>query len=691
MVFCCAWVALETYGLLCQRRSIEQIKAWAKTIPVQGQVPLTGMEARLSGRPRRKVVDHEGTTRVIYTWPSLIGMYRLRGQVRPGGTLLFLDTEPRETEDFRTPFLVANEDGIRVLPVGRLPPPPAPAEIREDLLAATRTAFAEPKLAELHRPLVIFPVVDRQGVITPTGAAISTTAQFSMAYTFRKRMAIDPRIVRRILIEDRCWSPGTILDQPKIDVCLKAIGASDYAIPRAEQRDGRWHIQLEVRQMANDRREKFELQVEDLKYLPGLIALKLFEYLGTPAPPGERELIAGCQFQHPEEAEYFSRVANGTIKTEAALDLHSRLLIPNPRWIAVWDYFLDRENPFNSITFGNLPSPQDPEVQNVLNLARRVAVNDPGNVQDVFLELLKLTPRYRGESHFHRQLISCAQSLHDDILVAEMLEIWKAENNSYESRIARAQELLKWTRQVGIALPPDDLTVIEQRRRERYRQAELELHQAQKLLPDGWQAHAEMIRIAAFFRKPWSEVHGHFENALRCCPDNERAWQNMMNAAYSFSGPQNADVIYRFANQCLDSGLWRLSVPQQVPDLLRGVAYDKDSRTMITSQIQTAGHWQVMERFYRLAQQQPSGAASFRHAQASFAYDAAISGHYAEARPVFDELDDHFSPRSIQPGLQGYAAKEKTDTILSRFKGEDEYLRLRALVHANTGPAQSSK
>ena len=613
LVLPCGLVLLEGFGIVCQRQSVQRIKAWAQSLPSDSKVSLKVLEAQLSGSPRRKAIAHQGTMRIVYTWPSVIGTYRLRGQVTRDGNILYLDTETDETEDFATPFLVANADGIRVVVPGEPPPSHEIPELNIDPWEETRFQFARPKVP-LQPGLVIFPIVDDQRAITTTGLALSTIAQYSLVYTPIRRMALNPRLVQQTLTDCECWLPGTILDQPKIDMCLKAVGAETYALSRIREQDGKWRVQIEVCRSGGEARAKIDRQANALNLVPGEIALGLFEHLKVVLSPEEIKVVAAPQ---------------------ASLTALSEI----------------RQN--------SAP-------------ARSLKGGDRSHVG--FIKMLKMTPSFRGDADFHQELVEMARGLKNDKLVDELLRIWRAEDNGYASRVARAQTLagFGWA-----ALQNEGLTqptpAMRQASRKLFEQAQAELEQALVLNPQGVDAHTEMIQGARGLEQPWPKIQAHLENALRLRPGHRLAWQYAARTT-GRRGPKNAANAYQFAEFCLANGKWR--EVQEVPDILRGAAYDPEKRTFDFRQFQSPEHWPLIQKYYRLAQQQQLDGLSLRWAQAHFAHVAAITGHYAEAAPVFDLLDLPFKSPPTPPNSSSGAA----DPVIYLFGSKIRYAELRDLV-----------
>lgn len=690
----CGFMLLEWYGQGCHQRTVERIKEWAQTVTEPQKVVLQEVEGHLSGTPRRKLIEHQGSQRIIYTWPSIIGIYRLRAQVRQDGSVLYLDTEPNEADDFATPFLVSNDDGIRVAVAGRLPPPHRSQENRIDLVAKSREVFSKPKPAS-ESGVVIFPVVDQQNVIVSTGPAISSTAQHSLAFTTHTRMVLDPRLVRRTLSTIGCWSPGTTIDESKIDPCLQNIGTLSYVLPRISKRNDFWKVQMEFHGKGSDQPIKLECEAKDLNVVPGAIALTLFEHLGETLSPEERQVVSEPQFKTAQDAEFFSRFADELRAVpETAAKFQPQLLVPNPRWVSAWDYYLDLGIPAADYS----PTPHFPQVASVRENATisrallKFSNTAARGTQRDFVELLKQASDLRGDAHYHRSLVSLALNQDDEALTNEMLKVWKAEDNSYPSRIARAQVLTEWAlRSRTVPGGPPLTPEMEQRLRERLLQAQEDLEQALLLNPEGADAHTELIRVANGLKLPWQQIHRHFEDAIRLSPDNEQAWANIMLALWTGTrklGPENADHMYQFANQCLDSGLWKLHVPQQVPDLLRGIAYDAPSKTYIYSQLRTPAHWLAMEKYWKQAQQQQFDETHLWITRANFARDAAIHGQYQAAAPLFDLLDRiavPSTPTTVNP------SKPSLDfLILSSFGRDEQYFDLRDRTHAVTRAGTAS-
>lgn len=541
VLLACA-AGFEGYGFLLRRQSIERIKSWAGKLPTDAQIQLPDLEQRLSGSPSRLIVDHEGSTRVVYGWPSLIGTYRLRVQVGRGGKVVYVDTEAGATDDFARPFLVSNADGVRIIDVRSVPASHQSPETKVGLVQATRDTFAVPIAPRLPAVLV-FPLVDDQRRITPTGPALATIAQYSLAFTPRRRMGIDPYSVNRLLIERDCWLPGTLLDDARIAACLKATGALTAAVTRASPSGKGWSIEIELQRKSHKQPVRITRQAPELNRIPGVIALAIFEHLQADLTPDEKTHVTQPQFTDGQAAENFARLA---ASDPSNLDpaFHTQLLADNPIWLAAWRIYMEA----GALVAGRFAAnPERPVICDHPALQICLHVHNPSAAG--YLALLKLAPDLRGDPRYYNALYQGAQSLNDEQLIAEVIANWRLEDRSYTSQVTRARILFGLAQATRIPRPQAAPVANSQAiARELFLNAQSELQAALQQNPSGSDVHAELIRVALVLDRPWSEIQEHFLAALAVDPQHARAWRYITDRPTRRWGPRYAAEIYQVAD-----------------------------------------------------------------------------------------------------------------------------------------------
>ena len=353
---------LEGTALFFHARSIEKLRLLGSSQMAGTPLRQTDVAAAVVGWPGLKKTRYRQFTMVVYTWSSVFGRYRLRALLRDNGDVVQVDADPVEEEDFTAPILTQEGDRVTVhnYSAPASPSDPvvasrtAPAAIR-DPLAAIEHFFSEP--AQIFPPgLICFPVIDEQSAVIAGGAAVSMIAQFSTTYTPRKRSALDPRQVRKTLVDSRCWNTNAIVDADRIDLCLAAANTSRCVITRLVREGEQRRLIVEFRAGSFGKNRSFvhDLKNETLRDFAPLIVYDVFESLQEKLTEEERTWIRTPQFQTEEDAIAFVEFA--VIRRDDPQQLqrfHDTRLAQNPDWIAGWDLLMDHDS---DTVFDDVPS-----------------------------------------------------------------------------------------------------------------------------------------------------------------------------------------------------------------------------------------------------------------------------------------------------------------------------------------------
>ncbi|MDB5390608.1 MAG: hypothetical protein JWM11_6254 [Planctomycetaceae bacterium] len=678
-----ALIGLELLARQCRTVSISRLKAFAKSIE-QGQTfPGTEVERHLVGWRFRKEGKYNNSKLLTYTWPSLLSACRLRVRESVAGHIICMDTNPDENEDFMAPFLTYDQNGVSIVDKpGEESPIPVQAPV--DLIARVNQVFARPP-EPIAPGIVIFPVVDDQDRITTTGAALSMTAQNSAVSTPAKRMALDPRVVRRTLIETGTWLGGTKLNQRNIELCLAAIGVHRYARPRIVTRDGKQQLILELHGSPTGIKPTFIHDVSDQNspLIPGLMALDLLDHLKVSLSNEERTWILAPQFQKVTDAEAYVQKAERTefdfmVKNQFRYD-HLR---QNPNWVAAWDLYCDSTRDRSS---GGRELPKTQAVRESGTIAQDLGQTLTPEQQ--FLSLLDLAPSLRGEALYHSQLLWLATARLDkklaEDLVPGLFAIWEREDNSYASRVERARVWISWAwdargSRAAASVSTDAQRVFLQR----LENARHELDQAILSNPQGWAAHAELIRVAQGLGLGMDFVQQHFERAVSILPLSRGAYRaKRWYLEKKWNGTN--ERLYQFADECLANEHWERGIPQFVPELLKEIVFVPELTINDLELQQAPAYWNRVEGFWRSAQkhygqQIPADVTNF------YAFNAAATGHFAEAAAAFDQLDIETVGTLEAFEIENFPPPVKTDYRVAVFGSDACYHELRDLVHANT-------
>lgn len=232
-----AVVGLDGVGTYCENSSAERLRTFCLAHQNAPFPTVNEVRRNLTGWPLQKAVTVGPRRVLVFYWPSLFRQHLVRAVLDDQDLVVMLDAGFPEQDDFVQPIALPGPGGLVVPgpladPAAPLPNAPRIPNNRE-LLAQIDEAFSKPRLI-LYSGVLLFPVVDGQGQIRPDGAGLSTIASYSTICAPAKRMSIDPRQVRRVLVSADCWRAGTQLDQPLIDMCCASLSTQLYAVPRLE-------------------------------------------------------------------------------------------------------------------------------------------------------------------------------------------------------------------------------------------------------------------------------------------------------------------------------------------------------------------------------------------------------------------------------------------------------------------------
>src|SRR6516162_54172 len=173
----------------------------------------------------------------------------------------------------------------------------------EALLDELDKAFAAPA-DPLKPPVVIFPLVGADDRVRPDGAGLSHMATFAAVYTTRKHIALSIPLAQEVLRDTGCTKAKAALDKETIQLCLSALGAKLYAIPKLVTDKDADVLTIACHgdgDKYRDRTFSHTIKSRDLRKVPGLIAQSIHGYLGISPPPEERERVVAPQVKNERD------------------------------------------------------------------------------------------------------------------------------------------------------------------------------------------------------------------------------------------------------------------------------------------------------------------------------------------------------------------------------------------------------
>lgn len=684
----CGVVLLEVSAAYFHARSISQVRELGTSRAAGSALRRNDVEGVLAGRPGIRESRLHRAPMVIYTWPSLFRTYRLRSLLKDNGDILYVDNETAEDEDFGAPFLTQQADGIKVhdyaAPVvaPNVPTNPAlpPSNFTtKDPMVEIEKYFAEPALS-LAPGVIVFPLADEKSAILPGGPAVSMVAQFSITYTPRKRLALDPRQARRTLVECDCWKEERTLNAERVALCLAAANTSRSILPRLVTEDGKRRLIVEFRagSFGKDHTFTHDLIDETLRDLPPLIALDTLEAIHETLSDDDRKWIVTRQFAEDDDAVSFSRFASFSRSDPKALQkfYDEHLAGKNPDWVAGWDLLTDEHSDKWS-GIGYLPKTQVSECGPIArtrlkgNATPHLAVSD----------LAVLAPSQRQEPLFYHDLIEKAVETGRKDLIDRLYSLWEQNDTSYAGRVERGRLLLDsgW-RARGSGWAKDVSDEGWDNLEGRAQKAQRELEQALAQNPSGCAAHSLLIGVAHARGLPFEFVQEHFLAATKVVNGYYPAWNAKRN--YLQKRWYGTDQrIYSFIDDCLASEAWNEGIPQMTPGMLRDMVIDPRSNLADYRRLHSPEYWKRAKAYGRGSMARPYPEQR-RFGLNYLAMNAVYSGHLAEAVELFQELDKE---QVEAPSEEWKRPVVKTEYDSDVFGPPYRYAMLRDFVLAHAG------
>lgn len=680
---------MEFVAIGCRNQSVSRLKGIARNRTRHAPLTLAEVESQIVGWPIRKESLLDKSKLVVFTWPSLTGLSLIRAKVNAQGSVLKMDNQSVLDDDFHMPFFSWGTEGVTILDK---PPATSKEQFEQELSELrnqARSVFSRP-LTQLPSGLVIFPIVDEQRRITTTGTAISLIAQNSVISTPKRRMALEASIVRQTLLETDTWHGGTILDQTRIDRCLNNIRVFNYVLPKLASKDDRSQIVLEIHGPMHTSTSSLTVDVSksELNLIPGMIALQLLDFLKIPLSPEERSWIATPQFSNNAQAENFVCLAD-LAQTDffAHGQFQREVLAKNPHWVAAWDLYGDVRN-FTGLQSDNLIST---EAKQCSTIARHLLVREV-NKQFALRRALTLLPE--GEVSLATVARLAKNLQNEKALLNDVLTYWRANDNSYQAHLDRSRLMLDRSWATGAErMSATQTKKLIAERKELLAKVHQELEQALVINRGGWQAHGEMVNLAISNGASFDVLQNHFLAATRFAPKYYEVWEfkrdflqqrkradeGGWNLGESVSDAQ----LYQFVDECLANGHWTRKIPQIAIELLTSMAFDSQYYARKLEVTRSPEFWTRLQLYYQGAKQQPDRDTR-RKALNYFALQAALSGHYVEAVPAFEQLDkETIIPQSPEEAKL-WAPGIKTEFLEEVFESDARYFQLRDLVRAHT-------
>jgi hypothetical protein len=500
----------------------------------------------------------------------------------------------------------------------------------EALLDQLDKAFAAPA-ESLKPPLVIFPLVGEDDRVRPDGAGLSHMATFAAVYTSRKHIALSVPLAQEVLRDTGCTKAKAALDKETIPLCLSALGAKLYAIPKLVTGNDADVLTIACHgdgDKYRDRTFTHTMKPRDLRKVPGLIAQSIQEYLGVSLPPEERERVVAPQVRDERDLRTLLGMAGGRIELGLKEKTIQDLLSRNPDCVAGWELYLNRTtDPAGAA--GRFDKPQPAADCPGLRVSHAALIGERGGIERAFRMLLPLVASHKTDAAFLSTLFECAARLKDQRVAYHVLELWRKADMGYSACLARGERLIDWAWPVrgaewaekivfrsavlrpgghGTMQVDHDLTSDGgERFLERLEEARRELDQALKVNPSGWAAHAQFIRVVTGLGLPREFMEDHFKKATKLRPRHGPAFA----AKLEYLMPRwhgTAEELFDFGQKCAATNFWDEHVPQLFPTALHESCIDPREASLSSDYFRLPVVWDSILAYHRGAQKSADGA-----------------------------------------------------------------------------------
>ncbi len=481
----------------------------------------------------------------------------------------------------------------------RTPSVPKPGQRTRILIAELDKAFAVPA-EPMKPPLLIFPTVGADERVSSEGVGLSHLATFAAVYTDRKHIDICAPLTQNVLRDAGALKPGVTLDAETIRLCLAALGAKLYAIPKLVGLDDGELLTIACHgdgEKYRDRTFTHPLKRNERHRVPSLIAQDVLEYLGVQLTPREREIVAAP----PARDEADLRILLGILATGnigKKDEIIEPLLERNPHCVLAWENYFSR----SAAAVPRFRQMQPPLECPRSHLSSIVQVRNQGDPARDLRMLLPFAASHRDDTYFQTSLFKCAALLKDERLAPHVLELWRKAEPGYTGCTARGEQLIDWAWQARGSGWASTVTPEGARRfEERLQDARRELEQALKINPDGWVAHYHLLTVARGLGLPREFVEDHFQKAVKLRPRFRLAY----SAKMEYLRPRwhgSEEEMIAFGRQCAATGFWDEGIPGMFPYAVRDCCLSPGEHAANYQILQLQDMWDGVLEYYRAAE-----------------------------------------------------------------------------------------
>lgn len=472
----------------------------------------------------------------------------------------------------------------------------------EELIAEIDKAFSGER-PSLKPPLLIFPVVGSDNRVRADGE-LSYLAAFAAVYTDRRIIDICVPLTKDVLRDAGCLKSGAKLDEETIRLCLSALEAKLYALPKLVEQGDADVLTIACHGDGKDYRDRtftHTIAPRDRRRVPGLIAQSVQEYLGVRLSDEQRRRVGEPQLRDEQDLRILLNVLAGRAAVGTKDGDLLGVLERNPRCALAWELALiyhdtriEALRRFNALQ----PPLECPRP----HLSAAAQIRELGEPARALRLLLPYAASHRGDTYFYTTLMRCAMRLKDERLTRHILERWRKDEPGYSGCVQRGETLTQWAWDARGSGWAGEVTPEGARRfEERLQEAGRELEKAARLNPSGWTAHARLLIVARGLGWPRAVMEDHFHQAVKLRPRYAYAYEMKLEYLKPRWHGEPEDLL-EFGRECAETGYWEELIPRLFYLAVQDLSTSPRDAGKVSQVLRHPEVWSAAQEYYRSAQ-----------------------------------------------------------------------------------------
>ena len=505
-------------------------------------------------------------------------------------------------------------------------------------LLADAQAALQQEPANLLAPVVVFPAVNLDNKIRPSGVLLSRLAQYKIAYAPRRRMAIGVNYLAYMLWHHEITDADTVLDEAKVKACLAGLKADSYVIPRLSENANGWTLTLDLHKAdtAAPQQVTHQMAADEVGRVPGLIAIEVLKHFGIETSAEQQAALNQPVFREEADLVFIEQVVRDGLSDLQNEQRLRQFLQQYPTNVPGWEAWIRRSNDPQGVIEEYEGRREGIQCER-LEIEAAIKERELARPREALLRLLPLAPTEHGDVYYYAALTKTALALGDAPISKLALSEWKRVGNSYLDCCLRGEMLVDWAWQArgsdwAINVEPEAWELFGNR----IAAARAELEQAVEVDPNGFGAHTQLIGVAKALSLPYEYMNEHFEAAVRLRPSDPAAYEAKLEFLRRRWGGTREQLI-TFGKECLATGQWEDGIPPLFINAVWDAAWSLDREAYDATVFEDDELWQSIKSYHEAAQEHGNDLVRKR-ALNYFAYWGALGGKYADVRPAFKQL-----------------------------------------------------